>query len=348
MLTIPIITVLQIVFLVHLLFGILILVDQKRYRGLLYLLSLMAALLTFNMLEENGITKDIYLITPVFSLLCGPLFYWFIFRLLIKHAEPKRHHYLHLIPAFLALPFTSWPQWILFFGTFSQLGYVIACLRLVRRYHNTAENRTAQCIGYRIDFIKRLLILVISIGVIDLIRLNLQPYLSIHVAQSWYFATQMVYFLMYSSLIAYSIRRPELFDDIEESDLQNDLSLINTAISESEQTIANNLFRDLERQIYDAQLYLQPRLTLRSIAEHTGLNERDISRAINIGGQQSFNDYINKLRVNTFIKRLKNRLPNQTILELAYECGFNSKSSFNAVFKRLQGVTPSQFLKSIN
>ena len=65
-------------------------------------------------------------------------------------------------------------------------------------------------------------------------------------------------------------------------------------------------------------------------------------------GQKNFYTYINELRVKKFMDMVvdpKNK--SLTFLAIAYECGFNSKSTFNSVFKKLTGFTPSEYIQSM-
>ena len=70
-----------------------------------------------------------------------------------------------------------------------------------------------------------------------------------------------------------------------------------------------------------------------------------MSWAINHGGDQSFSDFVNDLRIADIEKALSSNMNGQSILEIAFNAGFNSKSSFNALFKRRTGLTPSQYVK---
>lgn len=92
--------------------------------------------------------------------------------------------------------------------------------------------------------------------------------------------------------------------------------------------------------------FLDPDLSLRSLSSHIGLSANRLSWLINKVIQKSFNDYINGLRLTEFkIISLKEENQNLSILGLAYECGFNSKSVFNNFFKKTEGITPSQWIK---
>ena len=79
------------------------------------------------------------------------------------------------------------------------------------------------------------------------------------------------------------------------------------------------------------------------------LNVLNVSNIENEVIKKSFNEYINGLRLLEF-KNISLKQENQklSILGLAYECGFNSKSVFNDFFKKTEGITPSQWIKNQN
>ena len=96
-------------------------------------------------------------------------------------------------------------------------------------------------------------------------------------------------------------------------------------------------------------LFTNAELTLTDLAKHIDVHPNTLSQVINSVENKNFYDYINELRVEEF-KRIailpENR--NLTLLGLAFECGFNSKSSFNRNFKKLTNLSPSDYLKTIN
>ncbi len=93
----------------------------------------------------------------------------------------------------------------------------------------------------------------------------------------------------------------------------------------------------------EAPLYLEPALTIGQVAKRSGYPEYLVSAVINrrLGG--SFWDYVNHLRVEAVRRHLGDPAEKRTILDLAYACGFTSKSTFNAAFKRQVGETPSRY-----
>lgn len=100
-------------------------------------------------------------------------------------------------------------------------------------------------------------------------------------------------------------------------------------------------------QLMEGQaLYREPALTIGQVAKRSGYPEYLVSAVINrrLGG--SFWDYINRLRVEAVRARLADDNDTRTILDIAYDCGFTSKSTFNAAFKRQVGQTPSGYRKA--
>ncbi|MBJ7428273.1 MAG: AraC family transcriptional regulator [Bacteroidia bacterium] len=94
------------------------------------------------------------------------------------------------------------------------------------------------------------------------------------------------------------------------------------------------------------KLFINPELTLNDLAAALNVLPNHLSQVINSKENKNFYDYINQLRVEEFI-RLIALSENQkfTLLSLAYECGFNSKTSFNRNFKKVTDLTPSEYIK---
>ena len=92
--------------------------------------------------------------------------------------------------------------------------------------------------------------------------------------------------------------------------------------------------------------YQQQGLKLKDLAHHLSIPPHHLSQTLNDQLGQSFYDFVNSYRVAEAKARLANPADNHlTILSIAYEAGFNNKASFNAVFKKHTGLTPSQFKK---
>lgn len=334
------VNILQIVFFALTSFGALLVANQRRYQGLFWLLISTSGLMVFNLLEETGVSK--YLVSPVFSLVCGPLFYWFVRQLVYaKTAQPK-HYLLHLIPAVVALPFTHLPQLVLLVGTLSQLAYFTLSVLLVRQYHRANQALRSDAYTLQLKWLSKLLVIVIVLSVVDLTRVNLQPYLPIPLLKTWYFYMQLAYFILFGVLIFKAMRQPETFQSLSEFEAIE--ATTSKPIEDKGQAVT--LFNQIHQYILQQQSYLQPRLSLKDLHRELGINEKELSWAINNGSQHNFCDYINQLRVQHF-KSLAQQDKRASILQMAMDSGFSSKSSFNAVFKKHSGLTPSEYLKSL-
>lgn len=86
-----------------------------------------------------------------------------------------------------------------------------------------------------------------------------------------------------------------------------------------------------------------PDLTAPLLSRHLATNTTYLSRALNEGLGQNFNEFVNRLRVEAVKAELMRPDLNRDLLTVALDAGFSSKSSFNRVFKRLTGSTPTDF-----
>lgn len=94
--------------------------------------------------------------------------------------------------------------------------------------------------------------------------------------------------------------------------------------------------------------YLNPELNLSMLAELLEMKPKKVSLKINQNFSKNFYDLINFYRVEEFQERVKsNNNQKLSLLGLAYDCGFNSKSTFNSVFKKQTRLTPTQYIKSL-
>ncbi len=112
------------------------------------------------------------------------------------------------------------------------------------------------------------------------------------------------------------------------------------------QEMAKKHFKDLLDLMESANPYRNSNLALNDLAEKLSISPHNLSEVINTQMGQSFFDLINHYRVEQVKKDLSNtKKHNLTLLSIATDAGFNSKSSFNAIFKKVTGITPSQFRK---
>lgn len=109
------------------------------------------------------------------------------------------------------------------------------------------------------------------------------------------------------------------------------------------------LWNSVEKKIKKDEIFLNPKLNLKQLSDSLNINEKELSKLINKHSQTNFFNYINKFRVEYFKESInQNKIDNLSILGIAMESGFNSKSTFYTAFKNIENCSPSQFLKKNN
>ncbi|MBK6948387.1 MAG: helix-turn-helix transcriptional regulator [Haliscomenobacter sp.] len=95
-----------------------------------------------------------------------------------------------------------------------------------------------------------------------------------------------------------------------------------------------------------SKMYENPELIISDLSKELGTHSKKISQVINQKYNMNFNDFVNKYRINAFLQKIDEGEHNiQTFLSLAFECGFNSKSTFNRAFKRATSLNPTEYIE---
>ncbi|MCR9066037.1 MAG: helix-turn-helix domain-containing protein [Cytophagales bacterium] len=120
-----------------------------------------------------------------------------------------------------------------------------------------------------------------------------------------------------------------------------------TASISLEQAEVSEALEKLRSYMNAEKPFLDPSLSLRSLAAQIEIHPNQLSWILNEQEGKNFNEYINRQRIEHFKKLVLDKSnAHISIIGLAYESGFNSKTVFNTTFKKLEGVTPSQYQKS--
>jgi adenylate cyclase len=102
-----------------------------------------------------------------------------------------------------------------------------------------------------------------------------------------------------------------------------------------------------EKGMKEEKWFQNPSLSLRELAENVNISNNKLSWLLNERIGQNFNEYINSLRLEHFKEQALNPANSHlTLLALAYESGFNSKSVFNTFFKKTEGMTPKAWVRA--
>nr|WP_252734348.1 AraC family transcriptional regulator [Arenibacter algicola] len=98
--------------------------------------------------------------------------------------------------------------------------------------------------------------------------------------------------------------------------------------------------------MHQEKLFIDPELNLKQLAANVGLHPNKLSWLLNNHFGKNFNDFINQFRIKEFQQMaIDPANKNLTLLGLAYDSGFNSKTVFNTFFKKETGMTPKQWVK---
>jgi len=138
-----------------------------------------------------------------------------------------------------------------------------------------------------------------------------------------------------------ALLRPDLFQPLEPEETTTRKSSLTP---EAQKKLADRL----QKYLASHRPYLEPDLTLKTLSRRLGVGERDVSQTLNRHVGQHFFDYINAARI-AHAKQLitEDSARRQTLIDIAFASGFNTKSSFNTAFKKHAGQTPSAFRASL-
>lgn len=318
-------------------FGLLLTWGKKQHKALALLLVTYSIQQLFNILEELNITRQYHLITPAIQMAYGPLYYLFCKNLVYGNIQLCRH-LIHLLPALIAIAFTAWWPIVLQVAFAWLIIYFALTFHLLRRYHKVLPEIIADTDRHTLDWLTRVLIIIFVIEFIDFTRLNLQLHLDYNLLVNWYFVSALITLSYVTYILLKVVRQPSLYMDIAKFEQQ---VLLKTT---GEVTQAQAVFGLVDQHVRTSLAYRKPKYGLRDLADELGITEANISWAINQGGGQSFSSYINSFRVDEVKEAIASGLGRQNLLDIAFKAGFNSKSSFNAVFKRHAGMSPSEYM----
>ena len=154
----------------------------------------------------------------------------------------------------------------------------------------------------------------------------------------------------------YAIRQPTLFEDLD--GIEEDVASNNNVTGNGQQKYLRSGLKEKDaKKILDDLLdfmdkkkpYLDRDLTIHELARQTGVQKHHITQVLNEYYNRNFFTFINEYRVKEVIRRMKDPANTAfTILAIAYDSGFNSKSTFNTIFKSITGITPSAYISKID
>lgn len=264
--------------------------------------------------------------------------------------------------------FDSWYQ---ISGFLVLIFYTVAAIKLYLQYKKISFNALSFAESVLFKWAKYFLYFLLALLMLRLLFFILNPEWASFGKKFWYYLSFSI-ICYFATLFGYSnVTQSSIGFNLFATNAQQFGNAINDAHANEEQEFShpavqryikvevsdqkNSNLPDSELNKWKLQLesFVQTNLsyenhTLSILDISTALNThpKKISQVINQGYGLNFNDYINELRVEAVIRKLKEgELEKQNLLGIAIDAGFNSKSTFNRAFKKRVGMTPKEFIE---
>ena len=346
--------------------------SDKMLAWVMFLLAMELQDYTFGFAGINVLWNELNGFPRGVTLLFGPVVYLYFRSQINRSFRITRRWWLHFIPytvffLYHIVFFVQGPeavawrqesqmQQVLYYIFLvvqwaSYIYYLSACLGIYRRYRRWSLNQFSneELIGFNWfrNFILAMLVWLVARQVMNILDMVLD--LSFY--QDWWWNLVLVVVAFYIGLTGYAQPQPSKINfehassETPEDQNSKGAATGNTTTPSDKNTL---IAQRLNQVMTEDRLFLDQDLNLQDLAKRVKTNSVELSAVINQQFHQNFNDYINALRVEEFIRLSQDQQRQHlTFLSNAYDAGFSSKSTFNRAFKKLKGTSPGVYLKTL-
>ncbi len=223
------------------------------------------------------------------------------------------------------------------------VGLLVLAFIKIQKFHFVVELTASDQINYK--WLKSLLIVSIGLYIIILVSNIISLF-----DEEWliYFKIESVINSIFSLALVYSSMRFPVFSlhgDFDDLASKTKKKYLKSSLTAAE---LDQIWKDIGKAMEDEKPYLNFEYRLNDLAERVGRSVHHVSQTINEKEGKSFSDFINQFRIREAKKLLRaGRTKQVTILAVSLEAGFNSKTAFYNTFKKVTGMTPSDFVKEL-
>ena len=300
-----------------------------------------------------------------FTLAFAPTIYFYLKAQINRDFRFKGIHFLHYLPylIYFLINFTVFIQgktvlekfrsseiayWLSWLETIAQwvsyIYYFYQSLRIYKQYRLWTETQFSDTEAISFVWLRNFIYLIIAGEAFKFAWSVADKALGdLPFEQDWWWHLLTVFIICYVGIKGYAQVQPLRLAFHSKEALKAD-EISNEPPTESRENNYEFLKPKIENIMQEGKLFLEPELSLSELAAKLKTNSSVLSAAINSNFGKNFNDFVNEYRVEEFKKQIK--LPenrNYTLLAVAFDCGFNSKATFNRAFKKFTGQAPSRF-----
>jgi AraC-like DNA-binding protein len=327
-----------------------------------------------------------FLLFPDFILFAyGPLFYFYLQKLLFNIKGLPSRWQLHFLPFvaqfFVYLPFLlmrdsslqikmlnhSWDLQVtigvcLFLAFFWNVYYWWLFYRSIRFYKE--EYKTHFSYEQNLVYLNTVLLVLaacLALGLFVMltfcigycVNADVSIIIERGIGAIWLAFSTITYLIGY-----FAIHQPEIFkvaphsfsifDDVLETSIGNKATINTKKSNELPDENIQEWKKKVEDFMAKSKPYTNPGLSLAELAAELKMPTHILSKVLNEGFEKNFFDFVNGYRIEEFKLRVENpQFQHLTLLGIAYDVGFNSKTAFNRSFKKITGMTPRDYFNPV-